>query len=63
MFTGIVAATGKIVSVEPQGSGADAGVRLTIDAGSLDMGDVAQGDSIAISGACMTVVRDRRKCF
>lgn len=56
MFTGIVAATGKILSVQAQGSGADAGVRLTIDAGSLDMGDVAQGDSIAVNGACMTVV-------
>ena len=56
MFTGIVAATGKIISVQPQGSGADAGVRLTIDAGALSMDDVAQGDSIAINGACMTVV-------
>jgi riboflavin synthase len=56
MFTGIVAATGKIISVQPQGAGADAGVRLTIDAGSLSMDDVAQGDSIAVNGACMTVV-------
>lgn len=55
MFTGIVAATGKITSVHPQGTGADAGVRLTIDSGSLPMDDVAVGDSIAINGACMTV--------
>jgi riboflavin synthase len=31
-------------------------VRLTIDAGGLLMDDVALGDSIAINGACMTVV-------
>ncbi len=63
MFTGIVAATGKILSVQPQGTGADAGVRLTIDAGELDMGDVAQGDSIAVNGACMTVVEKTGNVF
>lgn len=56
MFTGIVIATGKIISVKPQGEGPDAGVRLSIDAGGLSMDDVAVGDSIAVSGACMTVV-------
>ena len=54
MFTGIVAAVGRIERVEPLGH--DAGVRLTIDAGSLDLSDVAPGDSIAIQGACMTAV-------
>jgi riboflavin synthase len=63
MFTGIVAATGKIISVQPQGAGADAGVRLTIDPGSLDMNDVAQGDSIAVNGACMTVVEKTASGF
>jgi riboflavin synthase len=52
MFTGIVAAVGNIKSVTPL----EAGVRLTIDAGGLPMADVALGDSIAINGACMTVV-------
>jgi riboflavin synthase len=52
MFTGIVAAVGNIKSVSPL----EAGVRLTIDAGGLPMADVALGDSIAINGACMTVV-------
>ena len=55
MFTGIVIGTGKIIEVKPQGEGEDAGVRLTIDAGGMPMDDVAIGDSIAISGACMTV--------
>ncbi len=57
MFTGIVAAVGKITSLSPLGNQPDAGVRLTIDAGGLPMADVAIGDSIALNGACMTVVR------
>lgn len=56
MFTGIVAAVGRIKQVSPLGSEADAGVRLAVAAGGLDMGDVQLGDSIAIQGACMTVV-------
>ena len=63
MFTGIVAATGKIVSVQPHGAGAEAGVRLTIDPGNLDMADVAPGDSIAVNGACMTVVEKAGHSF
>ena len=54
MFTGIVAAVGRIERVEPLGQ--EAGVRLTVDAGGLDLSDVAPGDSIAIQGACMTAV-------
>lgn len=57
MFTGIVTAVGRITSVMPQGEGEDAGVRLHIDAGDLPMDDVMPGDSIALSGACMTVVK------
>lgn len=56
MFTGIVAAIGRITDVTPLG-GTDAGVRLAIDAATLGLDDVAIGDSIAIQGACMTVVR------
>ncbi len=56
MFTGIVAAVGKITSLSPLGSQSDAGVRLIVDAGGLSMMDVAIGDSIALNGACMTVV-------
>jgi len=54
MFTGIVAAVGRIERIESLG--ADAGVRLTVDAGALDLSDVAVGDSIAIQGACMTAI-------
>lgn len=56
MFTGIVAAVGKITTITPLGNQHDAGVRLTIDAGGLPLTDVALGDSIALNGACMTVV-------
>jgi riboflavin synthase len=57
MFTGIVAATGTIARIDPL----EAGVRLSIDAGALDMQDVAVGDSIACAGVCLTVIeRDPR---
>ena len=63
MFTGIVAAVGKITAVTPLGQAPDAGVRLSIDAGALSLEDVALGDSIALNGACMTVVEKTSKGF
>jgi riboflavin synthase len=63
MFTGIVATVGKISSVHPLEGGLDAGVRLDIDAGGLPLADVALGDSIAINGACMTVVEKTASSF
>ena len=56
MFTGIVAAIGNIISLTRLGTDCDAGLRLQVHAGALDLSDVALGDSIAINGACMTVV-------
>ncbi len=52
MFTGIVAAVGKVVARERRGQD----MRLCFDTGSLDMGDVRLGDSIAVNGVCLTVV-------
>ncbi len=52
MFTGIVAAVGQVVEVSPLA----AGKRLSIDAGTLGLDDVAIGDSIAVAGCCLTVV-------
>jgi riboflavin synthase len=65
MFTGIVAAVGRIDTVKPLGheGEAQAGVRLTVRAGTLDLSDVALGDSIAIQGACMTVVAKTNDTF
>ncbi|WP_186047289.1 riboflavin synthase [Burkholderia gladioli] len=63
MFTGIVAAVGRIESIAPLGTEADAGVRLVVRAGGLDLGDVALGDSIAIQGACMTAIETTTETF
>ncbi len=59
MFTGIVQAVGHIEHVEPVGDD----VRLTIAVGALDMSDVAQGDSIAVNGVCLTVVDHDARSF
>jgi riboflavin synthase len=52
LFTGIIASTGSISSIRV--SGGD--WRLTITGPALDFADVALGDSIAVSGICLTVV-------
>lgn len=52
MFTGIVAAVGRIAEIAP----AAGGLRARIEAGGLPLDDVAPGDSIAVSGVCLTVV-------
>jgi riboflavin synthase len=58
MFTGIVEALGRVAAIEPQ---ADA-LRITIE-GPLVVSDVARGDSIAVSGTCLTVVEFDDKGF
>ena len=52
MFTGIIQAVGKIGAVSPTSGG----VRIGIDSGALDLTGVKLGDSIAVNGACLTVV-------
>jgi riboflavin synthase len=52
MFTGIVQAVGTVASVTPL----EQGVRIVVDAGALDLGGVALGDSICVQGCCLTVV-------
>jgi riboflavin synthase len=59
MFSGIIAAVGKIGRVEA----AKGGVRLAIDAGELGLGEVAIGDSVTVNGACLTVVGRGKKSF
>lgn len=63
MFTGIVASIGTITSLTPQSNQSDAGLRLMVDAGGLPMADVAIGDSIALNGACMTVIAKNATSF
>lgn len=57
MFTGIVTAIGRIIEAAPLGAGAAYGQRLVIEAPPRYLDGVAAGDSIALNGACMTVVR------
>ena len=52
MFTGIVKAVGRVVSRERRREG----VCIGVDAGALDLRDVAVGDSISVAGCCLTVV-------
>lgn len=52
MFTGIIAAVGTITALQPRSGD----VRLRITAGKLDLSDVQLGDSIAVSGVCLTAV-------
>jgi riboflavin synthase len=59
MFTGIVATVGRITHLTKRGDA----MRMTIDAGGLDLGDVALGDSIAVAGPCLTVVEFGPKHF
>jgi len=59
MFTGIIAAVGKISRVES----AKGGLRLAIDAGQLGLSDLKVGDSVAVNGACLTVVKRGKKGF
>lgn len=53
MFTGIVAAVGKITAIKNN----EKDMTITVDAGGLDMADVKLGDSIANNGVCLTVTR------
>ena len=63
MFTGIVAAIGRITSITPLANDSNAGVRLNVAAGGLPLGDLAIGDSIALNGACMTVTHKTADSF
>lgn len=50
MFTGIIQAVGTLAAVESHG----AERRMRIAAGTLDLSDAHAGDSIAVSGVCLT---------
>lgn len=52
MFTGIIQAVGRVARLEARGGD----VRLAIDTAELDLTDVQLGDSIAVSGVCLTAV-------
>lgn len=53
MFTGIVQAIGEVRAITPR----DGDVELLIAVGTLGLEGVAIGDSISVSGCCLTVTR------
>ncbi|HSN18916.1 MAG TPA: riboflavin synthase [Gammaproteobacteria bacterium] len=59
MFTGIIQAVGEVEALLPQGGD----LRLSIAAGELPMQDVKVGDSICVSGCCLTVIEKRDRGF
>ena len=59
MFAGIVCAVGRIARAVPAGDG----LRLTVEAPGFGLEDVRIGDSIAIQGACHTVVAKSAGAF
>ncbi len=56
MFTGIIQATGRVAAVAPRGGD----LRLTVDvsdlAARIDASRLALGESVAVSGVCLTVI-------
>ena len=52
MFTGIIQSIGKISHIQPQGGD----FRLSISTGKLPLVGAALGDSIAVSGVCLTAI-------
>jgi riboflavin synthase len=52
MFTGIIVATGRVVSITDKGGDLELGIDSA-----LDLQRVAVGDSVSVQGACLTVTR------
>ena len=52
MFTGIIQSLGRIAAVVPTGGD----IRVRIDASGLGASVIRNGDSVAVSGVCLTVV-------
>ncbi len=59
MFSGIIADVGTIASAQDR----DGGLRLSVNTEDLGMKDVSLGDSIAVNGICLTVVKIEDKTF
>lgn len=59
MFSGIIAEIGTITRAEDR----DGGLRLAVATHELGMDDVRLGDSIAVNGVCLTVVKKDSNAF
>lgn len=53
MFTGIIIASGRLVSIAERGGD----LELGIDAARLDLSRIAVGDSVSVQGVCLTATR------
>ncbi len=59
MFTGLIQGVGRVAALEALGGD----VRLHIEVGSLPFDAVELGESIAVSGCCLTVIRHDADSF
>jgi len=59
MFSGIIADVGTITRAEDR----NGGLRLSVETHALGMDDVQLGDSIAVNGVCLTVVKKDGNVF
>jgi riboflavin synthase len=59
MFTGIIQAVGSITAIAPMGEDS----RYTFNTGKLDLSDMGIGDSIAVNGACLTIIEKTADSF
>ena len=59
MFTGIIQAIGNIEHIETMGDDS----RYTFKSGKLDLSDINTGDSIAVNGACLTIIEKNENTF
>ena len=59
MFTGIIQSVGQIEALQQK----NGDMRLTLNIGKLSVDDLALGDSVAVSGVCLTVVEKTANGF
>jgi len=59
MFTGIIQAVGTVTALTPRGGD----LQLHIDSGALALAGAKLGDSIAVSGVCLTVIALEPRAF
>lgn len=59
MFTGLIQDMGRVVALEPRGKGCFARIRP----GRIEVGGLAQGESIAVDGCCLTVIERSEEGF
>jgi riboflavin synthase len=59
MFTGIILAKGRVISLEERGGDLELGVA----AEGLDVARLSLGDSVCVQGVCLTVTRKESSCF